>query len=175
LLLTISSFYDEVSENINSSELIKHNIKAKHYKKYNMIKKQLFGILTLVTGLSACSNNGNNNSADTYQEKVQSVAEIENSQPTNFLSASGTYNTSFFGNNLKVHGLIKNTATVATYKDAVVKVTYYSKTKTILGSNNYIIYDFFPPSSEKPFELKIDNYQNVNSIGWDVVKATPNE
>lgn len=32
----------------------------------------------------------------------------------------------------KVYGIIKNTATVATYKNAVVKVTYYSKTKTEL-------------------------------------------
>lgn len=108
------------------------------------------------------------------RKQVQSVEEIERSQPTNFLNASGTYNETLFGNNIKVHGVIKNSATVANFKDVVVKVTYYSKTQTVIGSNNYIIYDFFPPHSEKNFELKIDKIDGTNTIGWDVVKATPN-
>jgi hypothetical protein len=135
-----------------------------------MIAKQTIGFLIIAIGLFACSNNN----GGTYQQKVQSVEEIERAQPTNFLNASGTFNPTLFGNNLKVHGVIKNKATVATYKDAVVKITYYSKTKTSLGSNNYTIYDFFPPNTEKTFELKIDNYQNVSTIGLDVIKATPN-
>lgn len=138
--------------------------------------KQLIGFLALVVGLNACNNNDSNrtNTANTYQEKVKTVEEIERSQPTNFLSASGTYNQNFWGNKFKVHGVIKNAATVATFKDAVVTVNYFSKTKTKLASNNYTIYDFFPPHSEKTFELAIENYKDVNSIGWTVVRATPN-
>jgi hypothetical protein len=133
---------------------------------------QTIKFLVIIIGLCAC--NGNQNSGNTYQEKIQSVEEIERSQPTNFLDASGTYNPTFFGNKIKVHGIIKNTATVATFKDAVVKVPYYSKTKTVLGNNNYTIYDFFPPHSEKNFELKIETYQDVSTIGWDVISAIPN-
>jgi hypothetical protein len=110
----------------------------------------------------------------TYQEKVMTVEEIERSQPTNFLTADGNYNENFWGDKIKVHGVIKNTATVASYKDAVVRVTYYSKTKTELGSNEYTIYDNFPPHSEVKFELEIENYKDVNSIGWDVIQATAN-
>jgi|SRR6185437_5420887 len=135
-----------------------------------MTTKQTIGFLIIVVGLFACGNNN----GSTYQQKVQSVEEIEHAQPTNFLTASGTFNPTLFGNNLKVHGVIKNKATVATYKDAVVKVTYYSKTNTSLGSNSYTIYDFFPPNAEKTFELKIDNYQDVSTIGLDVIRATPN-
>ena len=137
-----------------------------------MKPKQTIKFLVLIIGLCACNNN--QNSSNSYQEKVQSVEEIERSQPTNFLDASGTYNPTLFGNKIKVHGIIKNTATVATFKDAVVKVTYYSKTKTVLGSNKYTIYDFFPPHSEKNFELKIETYQDVSTIGWDVISAIPN-
>ena len=136
--------------------------------------KKIINLFAIVTLLSACNNNRGNGGSDTYQEKVQSVEEIEHSQPTNFLNASGTYNETLFGNSIKVHGVIKNNATVANFKDVVVKVTYYSKTQTVIGSNNYIIYDFFPPHSEKAFELKIDKYDGTNTIGWDVVKATPN-
>lgn len=111
---------------------------------------------------------------DSYQEKVMTVEEIERSQPTTFLTADGNYNENFWGDKIKVHGVIKNTATVASFKDAVVRVTYYSKTKTVLGTNDYTIYENFPPNSEKKFELKIENFKNVNSIGWDVIEATPN-
>jgi len=136
------------------------------------MKKKIFSILlSFLFILSSC---GSGDSGNTYEEKVMSVEEIERSQPTNFLTAGGNYNENFWGDKIKVHGTIKNTATVATYKDAVVEVTYYSKTKSEITSERYTIYDYFPPHSEKQFELKITNYEGTNSIGWDVVNATPN-
>jgi len=110
----------------------------------------------------------------TYQEKVMTVEEVERSQPTNFLTADGNYEENLLGSKIKVHGVITNTATVATYKDAVVRVTYYSKTKTELGSEDYTIYETFPPQSRTQFELKIKNYKDVSTIGWDVIEASAN-
>jgi hypothetical protein len=111
---------------------------------------------------------------NTYQEKVMSVEEIEKSKPTKFLSADGNYNLNLLGDKIKVHGVIHNTATIAWFKDVVVKITYYSETETPLGSENYTIYDNFGPNSNTRFELKIKNYNNVSSIGWDVINAIPN-
>jgi len=111
---------------------------------------------------------------ETYQEKVMTVEEIENSDPVKFLKASGNYNENIWGTKIKVHGVITNNATVATYKDALVRVTYYSKTKTKLGAKEYIIYEVFPPHSETKFELKIENYKDVDAIGWEVIQATAN-
>ena len=140
--------------------------------------KHLFGTLLLVVVITSCNNGGSNgsssNSGSSYQEKVMSVEEMERADPTRFLTADGNYNENFLGNKLKVHGVIHNKATVVTFKDAVVEITFYSKTKTNLGSEKYTIYDFFSPNSDKKFELKIDNYSNVGSIGWDVVSAVPN-
>lgn len=56
----------------------------------------------------------------------------------------------------------------------LLQVTYYSKTKTELGNKEYTIYDNFPPHSEVKFELKIENYKDVKSIGLDVIQATAN-
>jgi len=113
----------------------------------------------------------NLNDEASYEEKVMSVEEEELSQPTKFLNAGGTYNENLLGNKLKVHGEITNRATVARFKDAVVRITYYSKTKTVLGSKDYTIYEIFAPNSTTNFELKIDNYQDVYSIGWEVISA----
>jgi hypothetical protein len=59
------------------------------------------------------------------------------------------------------------------YKDVVIRVTFYSKTETSLGSKEYTIYETFPPNNTKKVSLKIDNYKDVNSLGWEVVDATP--
>lgn len=138
----------------------------------------LAGLVVIVVGglwiADMDSGSGSSSSGETYQEKVMTIEEIEHSQPTKFLDASGNYNENFWGDQIKVHGVIKNTATVAAFKDAVVRVTYYSKTKTELGSKEYTIYENFPPHSEVKFELKIKSYKDVNAIGWDVIQATAN-
>ncbi len=135
-------------------------------------------LIAIVGGLAIFENMSRGNSygtgGDTYEEKVMTVEEIERSQPTNFLTADGKYSENFWGTKIDVHGVITNAATVATYKDAVVRVTYYSKTKTELGSKDYTVYETFPPHSTTKFELKIEKYKDVNTIGWDVIQATAN-
>lgn len=129
----------------------------------------IFVVITLITNLVS----GDYNSGDTYQEKVMTVEQIERSQPTNFLSADGTYRENFWGDKLKVSCVFTNKATVATYKDAIVRVTFYTKTKTVLVEEDYTVYEVFPPNSKKTVELEITNYKNVNSIGWEIIQAKP--
>lgn len=108
----------------------------------------------------------------TYEQKVMTVEEVERSEPTRFLTAEGSYNENFWGDKIRLRGIIKSTATIASFKDVVVRVTYFTKTKTKLSSNDYNIYDHFPPRSEVKFDLKIDTYKDVNSIECEVVQAT---
>jgi hypothetical protein len=148
----------------------KKNTLGKILQSIGIIGAVLIAVI-IIGDIIKTSSGNSNNSPQTYQEKVMTIAEIEQSQPSQFLTADGNYNQNFLGTKLKVHGLIRNTATVASYKDAVVQVTYYSKTKTILGSEKYTIYETFAPHSTVNFELKIENYQDVSTIGWDVIDA----
>lgn len=130
-------------------------------------------LAVIVGGLAIIDNmNRGSGSGNSYQEQVMTIEEIERSQPTSFLSASGTYKDNFWGDKFKVNCVITNEATVATYKDVVIRITYYSKTETALGSRDHTIYETFPPTSTKTVELKIDNYKDVKSLGWDVISAT---
>ncbi len=134
-------------------------------------------VLFVVFGGYSIFNNTNSDDGfgtgdDTYQEKVMTVEEIERATPTDFLSATGKYSLNFWGDKFKVKVIITNKATVATYKDALIRITYYSKTETSLGSKDYTIYEIFPPTSTKTVELKIDNFKDVSSLGWDVIQAT---
>ncbi len=106
-----------------------------------------------------------------YETKKQSVAEIEASNPTKFLDADGYYNQNLLGTKLKVDGQIHNNATTTSYKDITVRVYFYAKTGTLLGSEDYTVYEVVKPNHSKSFKLKVTNYSNVQSIGWDVISA----
>ena len=153
------------------NKIVEKNKKTKSWKGI-LIKTAVVSVLIIV-GLEIYANINDQNQ-ESYVDKVMTIEEIENSTPTDFLDADGTYDESFWGTKINVDGKITNSATVADYKDVVVRVTYYSKTKTILGNEDYTLYEIFPSNSVKPFKLKIDNYKDVNSIGLEVISALSN-
>jgi hypothetical protein len=138
----------------------------------------LLGLLALgaiafviIQNVNSSSSGGGSSSDDSYQEQVQSIEEIEAASPLQFLDASGTYTENLLGTKFKVKCEITNSATVVSYKDVVVKVTYYTKTNTVIGSEEHTLYEVFKPNSTKTIDLKVTNYSNVATIGWDVVYA----
>ncbi|WP_428740166.1 hypothetical protein [Tenacibaculum sp.] len=137
-----------------------------------IIVKTIIVTAILFIGSNVYDNLNSKENEESYLEKKLTIEQMENSEPTRFLEVSGNYKKSFWGTKINVHGKIINRATVATYKDAVIRVIYYSKTETVLGRKNYVIYELFPPNSTKSFELKIENYRDVNSIGLNIVNAS---
>lgn len=102
------------------------------------------------------------------------IEEIENSDPTRFLIVDGKFNSSFWGTEIKIRGEVTNRATMAHYKDVKVLVTYYSKTKSVLGTKEYTLYEVYEPNSVTSFRLDISNYKEVETIGLEVTSAIPN-
>ena len=100
-----------------------------------------------------------------------SVAEIEAHSPINYLETEGNYRGNFLGNKIKINGIIRNKATVTTYKDVIIEVAFYSNTDTEITTEKYTLYEFYPPTSQKEFKLKVDNYRNVAKISWRIVGA----
>ena len=150
-------------------------------KKSNVVRTilRIVIVLIVVIGGLAFLNNLKQNSGSystdpaTYQEKIMTVEEIEKADPAKFLDASGNYNENFWGDAMKVHGTIKNNATVANYKDVLVEVIFYSGTDTELDRKQYQIFDYFPAHTTKAFELKIDKPSACKKLGWNAVSATP--
>ena len=137
-------------------------------------KAVLITIIVLAVIIAGLSFLKMRNSRDypSYQPRPMTVEEIERTKPINFLSASGKYIENFWGDKFIIQGTVKNSATIATYKDVVVRVTYLTKTQTAIGSNDYTIYDAFLPHSSKNFELKVGKHKNVDASGLDVIRAT---
>ena len=148
------------------------NIKT-HSSLYKIFK--IIGIVFLILillSLVVKILDSKHSSSATYEESVMTIQEIEAASPMNYLKADGTYNTNFFGDKVKINGVITNSATVTTYKDVTVRINFYSKTNTLIGSEDYTLYEFYPPNSKQDFKLKVKAYSNVSSLSWEVINAS---
>ena len=94
---------------------------------------KLFFVLPVITILSCESHNNSQTSEpsnpQTYQEKKMTLEETEKANPTDFLKVTGTYRQNLI-DQWVVEGSVTNSASVATYKDVVLDIVYFSKTQT---------------------------------------------
>jgi hypothetical protein len=129
--------------------------------------------------LSSCGQNQQNANLNsrplTYEEQVKSVSEIERESPLKFLKvenfswkSSGIFFIDYYAN-----GTVVNDATVAEYKDVNLQIVYQTKTNTELSRENHIIYEFFPPHSQKNFSFKIVPPRDCERVSVIIASATP--
>lgn len=125
--------------------------------------------ILLLTFLSSCDKN--KNSAASYQEQKISLEEQERRNPLSFLSAGGTYRQTLLGIKIVINGTVTNSASIATYKDVRIRVRFYSKTKTEISSEIYVLYEFIPPGKTKDFTWRIETPGGTESVSWDIISA----
>lgn len=146
--------------------------KKDYSKLFKILKRLAIAFIIAIIILFVLNIIDKQSSTSTYQESVMTIQEIEAASPLNYLQADGTYNTNFIGDKVKINGVITNTATVTTYKDVTVRVNFYSKTNTLIGSEDYTLYEFYPPNSKQEFKLKVKAYNNVSTLGWEIINAS---
>jgi len=71
-----------------------------------------------------------------------------------------------------VSGVIKNTASLAEFKDAVVIVSFYTQTQTHLTSQQYTLYQYFKPNKPQYFSFKVHAPKPTASINITIKDAT---
>jgi|LauGreDrversion4_2_1035121.scaffolds.fasta_scaffold252270_1 hypothetical protein len=72
-----------------------------------------------------------------------------------------------------VEGSIKNTASIARFKDVVIVVEFYSKTETQIGQKEFVLYEYYEPNSNKNFRLKVYPPSEMGSYHVSIKNATP--
>jgi len=110
----------------------------------------------------------------TYYKRLMEAEKLEYRAPRQFLKSEGTYRKTLFGPKYRIEGHIANTAATATYKDAIVEVSFFSKTKTLINSTRITVYEVFPPKAVKNFNVKVEAPPATETIGWKVVDAARN-
>ena len=145
------------------------------------MKTNVYTLIIATALMTSCnSGSGTTDGSDSPPVEVQKTPEQlraelkqqEQAAPNDYLSADGTYRENIWGDKLKIKCNLHNKATLASFKDIVVRVTFYTKTDTELSAKEYTIYEIVKANSDKEVNMKIDTYKDVAKIGWTVVSAT---
>lgn len=111
------------------------------------------------------------------------LEERESRTPQRYLDVSSTLRPNLVRKNIfsreKVDGYIfdgtiRNSASQAYFKDINVKVTFYSKTESRIGSRNYLVYEVISPGFSQSFSYKIEAPPaSYAHFSVEVVNAVP--
>lgn len=149
---------------------------------------RLAGGLALLAVLQACSHgstySGDSSGAGTYTASVEQpktaeelraeLLSTEQAAPADYLEVGGTYHRNLI-NQLVLEGDVSSNATLATYKDPVLSVTWYSKTQTEIGTQQYPVYEILRPHGTAHFKLKTSAPGEVEKVAMSIAEATPIE
>lgn len=119
----------------------------------------------------SCNNsNDEKKTANTYEKVKLTVEEIEKKNPERFLSATG-YEKKNLIRQTVVKGTIVNNAKMVSFKDIDIKLSFYSKTGTLLEEDHEMIYETIAPGDSKSFKSKFFAAKGTDSVAVKVVSA----
>lgn len=135
----------------------------------NFIKTFFF---VFILFLLACNDKENkqNTKSDTYETSKITISEIESKNPKKFLKIDGREKHNLIGQTV-VKGKISNTATVVGYKDVTIKISFYSKTGTLLEEDEETIYNEVKPGETLEFKSKFYAPKGSDDVKLNIIKA----
>jgi hypothetical protein len=121
----------------------------------------------------------------TAAELRRELAETEASDPAGMLLISGTmqenkilvqkpdffHHSKYATDGYFISGMIRNKASIAPFKDAIVRVTFYTETRTELDHKDYPVYKYFLAHQVTPVELKVYPPENTKDFNLEVINA----
>ena len=105
-----------------------------------------------------------------YESNKQTMQDKEQKNPKDFLTISVSNKRNIVGQTV-VRGTIKNNAVVAKYKDIDIKVYFYSKTKTLVDTEEETVYEQIFPGEQKKFKTKYFAPKGTDSVFVEIISA----
>lgn len=136
---------------------------SKHYLFYSI----------LISILASCDTSGEkqaNAEKASYEETKKALLDKEQSTPINFLTVKGTDKRNLLGQTV-VKGMIRSSATVATYKDVDIKLSFYSKTNALLETDKETVFELLSPGQAKNFKTKYFAPKGTDSVALEILSA----
>lgn len=146
-------------------------------------KSSFFSTLIALTFIAAVSTSCENQStggkegydqAEKTKSKeggIEDLGKREASNPTKYLSFEHTSRRNLKGE-LVLEGTIDNSASIATFKDALVVVTGFSETEEEVGAWEQTVNQVFAPNQPVAVKLKFDLPASVASVDVEIASAT---
>lgn len=107
----------------------------------------------------------------TYEETKVSLEEKERKHPGQFLVATSMDRKNIIGQKV-IHITIKNNASVCTYKDVKVRISFFSETGTRLTEEEETIYKSIGPNSAIKHKTKYYAPKGTDDVRVTVVDAS---
>ena len=105
------------------------------------------------------------------EELRKELFEKEKRKPIDYLTVSYRLKYKIFSGKDEISGSIVNAATIATFKDIILSVTYLSETNTELSRQKYTVYEYVYPNSSTKFLIKTSSPKGTKKIGVKVSSA----
>lgn len=120
---------------------------------------------------TACSNKvDEKKQADNYEKGKLTVAEIEQRSPERFLAINGSNKKNILGQTV-IKGNIINNAKMVSFKDINIKLSFFSKTGTLLEEDQEVVYETLNPGAGKSFKTKYFAPKGTDSVALKVISA----
>ncbi len=130
----------------------------------------LFALSFLYFSCGSTTENDPQSEQKNYQLTKEELLKKELKSASNFLKITGTHKRNILGQTV-IKGSITNSAAVAVYKDVQIKLSFYSKTKALLDTEQETIFEQFFPGDTKRFKTKYFAPKGTDSVALAVITA----
>lgn len=137
------------------------------------MKKIIPALIVLSLFFTACNSRDKDaagKTKDKYEQTKETLEQTEKKNPIRFLSVEGSDKKNFWGKTV-IKGTITNTATVASYKDVDIELSFYSKTGALLEKDHEVIYETIAPGRNTGFKTKYFAPRGTDSVAMKIYGA----
>jgi len=128
-------------------------------------------IMSLV--FTACGSNqkeAETKAKDKYEQTKETLEQTEKKSPKRFLTVDGNDRKNLIGQRV-IKGTVINKATVASYKDVDIELSFFSKTGALLEKDHEVIYETIAPGGKSSFKTKYFAPKGTDSVAMKIVGA----
>ena len=112
----------------------------------------------------------NEKAKDKYEQTKEKLEQTEKKNPKRFLTVEGSDRKNLIGQTV-IKGTITNKATVASFKDVDIELSFYSKTGALLQRDHEVIYETIAPGNSNSFKTKTRAPIGTDSVAMKIYAA----
>ena len=138
------------------------------------MKKIVPVLIVLSIAFTACGGSdekaAESKAKDKYEQTKETLEQTEKKNPKRFLSVEGHDRKNLLRQTV-IKGTITNKATVASYKDVDIEISYFSSTGALLLKDHEVVYEIVAPGSDVNFKTKTYAPKGTDSIAMKIAAA----
>lgn len=137
--------------------------------------KKILPALILTSFVFASCGSGDEKAADKkekdkYEQTKETLEQTEKKNPKRFLTVEGHDHKNLLRQTV-IKGTITNSATVASFKDIDVELSFYSETGALLLKDHEVVYKVVAPGSSEDFKYKTYAPKGSDSVAMKIITA----